>query len=719
MRRLLFLSVLLSTLVFFGNAQNLYFKNGPVVVNVDEGLEIESKLGLVECALNTTGVNPFTTEVPFKYKITLVKVNENDLCGGDGQCFSIRSQDDSAAQPLYFIYHYPFNTQRLMYAVRNTYTLDITCEDNLSNTLKGQAEVRVIPNMPPVFVTKSGESVTFSAADLTAGTLVFTVSANDPENNPLEYSLTDGSGKFAIDEQTGQIRVLEGFEGLCNGTSKFTFQVTVKDPYHMNLIPINIDLNIDYPNQPSLIGANQEITVSETDPVGMYFHSFNVFDGTLAIDVENPITPASIASKFVLQSDVMRITEQFNFEEASSGNISLVVTNGVCKKLYFLVIKVKDENDPPTLFPKIQTGIVEEGLIQYDMQSFVDDEDVSDSHTYRILKATEGTVVITDKFTIDNNGLITSRGDFDLDSLNLNSRTVVFDVEVMDPGGLTDTGQVTLIINNANDNNPIISTTTIYNDQIMDCSGPMQIGSIAATDADFGTNGDIIYTATSSGPLSVTADGSIFVTSAIAAGSTHQLTVNAEDLGNPPRESSVPVTITVVGQPCTTTTTTLAPTVNINVSISTNNSNNNNNNNNNNNQNTVVASVTTPATVATPTLLDNSLNLIWIVLLAVLGLLLLLLLLYLLWKFCFPLCCPGVCGVGEAQAGGPCGTDSFCGRCCSCCRQEPPRAPRVRGEGDIHDFWQEHYQEQDYQTTYHRGEVPKPAPHELGYLRYN
>ncbi|XP_050412959.1 cadherin-related tumor suppressor [Patella vulgata] len=671
--------------------------NAPIVTNVEEGLEIGSKLGEIKC-LNDT-IDP-----DFRYKVTLISVTPTTNCGGNGECFSIRSDNDDSDQPIYNIFHYPFANNRIQYSVVNEYKLTFDCEDQNSTTRRGIADVRVVPNMAPQFVTKSGESVTKAAADLTVGALVFTVSARDAENNELTYSQQNSFQEFVLDSQTGQIRVVEGFEAACTGTKKFNFQVTVKDAYHEFLTPITVDLNIDYPRQPTLIGANQEVSVSEKAPVGQYFHSFNVEDGTLSIDNGNPITPASIADKFTLQSDVLRIKEQFNFEEASTGNISFAVTNGVCRKLFYLIIKVIDENDKPILLPKTQTGMVEEGFITYDPQTFIDDEDILDTHTYKIVTALIGNTVVTDRFSIDSLGVITSDADFDLDANQLNSQAVDFVIEVTDSGGLSDTAELTLTITNANDNAPIISNTDIANN-IMDCDPPMLIETIKASDADTGTNGQIIYTATESGPLAVTASGNVYLRSAIAAGSSHTIVVFAEDLGSPPRESNRPATITISGIPCTTTTTTTVATtraVNITINITT-------SVNSTGTGSDAGAGAGATATAAASTgFFDNPANLAWVILLAILGLLLLLLLLYLLWRFCFPRCCPGFCGSGGEGDG-----------CCDCCRPKRFTAQPVRGQGDIHDFWQEHYQEQDYGSTVHRSAKPTPAPHELGYLRHD
>ena len=67
--------------------------------------------------------------------------------------------------------------------------------------------VRIRRSNDPVF---SAHSYAFTVPeDASQGTVVGTVSADDPNDGPLTYSITDGNerGDFSIDPRSGQITV--------------------------------------------------------------------------------------------------------------------------------------------------------------------------------------------------------------------------------------------------------------------------------------------------------------------------------------------------------------------------------------------------------------------------------------------------------------------------------------------------------------------------------
>ncbi|ESP02628.1 hypothetical protein LOTGIDRAFT_237870 [Lottia gigantea] len=685
--------------------------NKPIVFTLFEGQKTplrfdENQLICIDAGENATG--PIV-----RSKVNYVSTDPTTNCAN---CFNV--WPDSGQ---YFLRYVP-GSQKLDYDVENTYTINVQCEDANGITSEDSVEVRVLPNARPTFGNLPRSRIVKQAINLGPGALIHEVLASDSENDNLEYQLDTlpTSSNFAIrrnGEKNGEIYTVNGFEGLCSGPSSFEFLVRVKDAFHEFSDPESIILNIEYPSPPSIGNANREVIIEEN--VEKNIHIFNGVSGTISIDSVQPSIMRNKVKMF--GGNILKVNEQFDFEEFNTANVTLQVKSGTCEAKFWLLIRVQNMNDLPVLTPETISAFVSEGQISYDPSFKVTDQDFSDTKVFTIERAISGTRDLTSDFQIDKNGVITSNFDFDLDSRGSEKETILFTIRATDKDGGFDESDVTLIVENVNDNPPVITTSSIKIENIMDCDPVQEIATISAVDEDTGDNGKVQFKGSGSGILSVNADGAVFLTSQVTAGTIYELNVVAEDLGNPSLASVKPVTITVIGQACTTLpppTTVVIVTVDNNNNNNNNNDNNNDNNNNNGNNNgnndNNNNAATTGQTNNSTSLFDDDTNLIWIIFLGLLGLLLLALLAWLLWRFCFPRCCPGFCGSRDPNAlGRNTGSTGCCGRA-----NKPvgPTHQEHYPEGKVKDFWQEHYQEMDYNDTSHRTKVPHSGYHEDGYL---
>ncbi|KAK6167629.1 hypothetical protein SNE40_021608 [Patella caerulea] len=648
--------------------------------------------------------------VTSRYKVNFINVDPTTNCQN---CFNVWADTASAQQPNYFLRYVP-SASRLDYNAENTYKITLTCEDSVAEGVDQIVEVRIIPNIQPTFSTPSFDSVTVPSTNLFAGTNVYEIIATDSENDPIEYALetVPTSSNFDI-RANGQIYTVNGFQGICTGQNSYEFKVRVKDPYNEFTDPISVTLDLQFPNLPSIGNANRDVTVPENSVQNI--HTFTGVSGTISI---LNVQPSIMRNKVTLfGGNILRVDEVFNFEEFNTANVTLLVKSGECEARYWLMVRVQEMNDLPVLTPAKVSAAVPEGIITYNPGFKVEDEDFSDMVTYTIQRAISGTRDITRDFTINQEGIIISNFDFDLDSRGSEVELITFTVRATDKRGGFDESEVILRVENINDNPPVITTASIINDVLMDCDPPQRIATVAATDLDPGTspNGQFQFKGSGAGNLRVTPDGAVFLDTPVTADTTYSYTIFAEDLGNPQLTSAKPITITVIGQACTTifVPPTTIPAVVVTVPAVT--------------VDTgsgagagagAGAAAGVSASASSTSLLDDPTNLIWIIFLGLLGLLLLGLLAWLLWRFCFPRCCPGCYGKdSSALARNTGGNDGCCNRCCG--KSNPtvgPREPEHYPEGKVKDFWQEHYQELDYDNTTHRSHVPTSGLHEDGYL---
>lgn len=135
---------------------------------------------------------------------------------------------------------------------QTSYSFTVTVTDNGSPELNETATINLIEtNGEPIIVANQ----TFSVDEnLTDGTVVGTVVANDPNNQALTYTISSGNddGLFEIDSNTGEITTtaLLNFEDV----SSYSLGITVTDSGTTPLTSTEtIVINVSNVNEPPVI----------------------------------------------------------------------------------------------------------------------------------------------------------------------------------------------------------------------------------------------------------------------------------------------------------------------------------------------------------------------------------------------------------------------------------------------------------------------------------
>jgi len=142
------------------------------------------------------------------------------------------------------------------------------------------------------------------------GTVVGIISASDPDNDTLTYSVVDGSGEnvFAIDATTGQITVVDETQLDYETTPSFTLVVQVADDYNAtDAVTVTINLL----NQASITGTIfidvNENGVYEANEPGIDGITIELLDenGDPVLDApNNPVTATTSDGGFYLFEDL-------------------------------------------------------------------------------------------------------------------------------------------------------------------------------------------------------------------------------------------------------------------------------------------------------------------------------------------------------------------------------------------------------------------------------
>ena len=117
----------------------------------------------------------------------------------------------------------------VQFCTDGTTTIRIAEEADTSNYRDYTITMSPEPNRAPEFstATVTREVAENSAANANVGA---PVTATDPNNDTLTYSITDAAGNFSIVPASGRIRVASGASLDYEGTNSYTVTVTATDP---------------------------------------------------------------------------------------------------------------------------------------------------------------------------------------------------------------------------------------------------------------------------------------------------------------------------------------------------------------------------------------------------------------------------------------------------------------------------------------------------------
>ncbi|MBF0451575.1 MAG: cadherin domain-containing protein, partial [Candidatus Magnetomorum sp.] len=287
------------------------------------------------------------------------------------------------------------------------------------------------------------------------GTTVGTVLVSKSYTYTLGYAITGGNTNTAFSISSGGIIKVNNKSALnYEAAQTYTLVVTVSGGEYDPTATVIVDVN-DVNESPVM--NNQSFSIAENTASGTFAYT------VLASDPESDpltysITGGNTGSAFAISetTGALWVVGNLNYESLGTYDLVLAVMDGEFTKTATISVTLTDENDPPSL--NNQTMSVNENSpnnTQIGSALSATDPDVGDvTLTYSIIGgsginalkiSTGGQISVKSSTLLNYEGSTTSY-------------TVI--VQVADPGGLTDTAQVTVNINNVNESPTIIAQAT-------------------------------------------------------------------------------------------------------------------------------------------------------------------------------------------------------------------------------------------------------------------
>ncbi|KAK7469931.1 hypothetical protein BaRGS_00036035 [Batillaria attramentaria] len=396
---------------------------------------------------------------------------------------------------------------RLNYAIAAQYTITVVCEDHEDNTqtaTTSDPQVNVLPNEFPDFDDyPSVTTASVSATGASVGDTVYTASATDPEGNSITYQMTQSpdSGYFDIDPNTGEITVARSLEAVTDLSSTLT--VTACDPKGCNADTLTVTVPItDQNTAPSIDNLPATVSVLETATAGHILETLTITDAQgQRVTTTCSVSPASESYKFAYDT----VSKRLKLATVSSGQtlldydsgtrqykITCIADDGALSSSGdVLTVNVENVNEAPVFSSSMYYCTLTEsdaGVSQCSPNLLALDPD-GDTIIYTFLPGNN-----SERFTYSSaTDTVSFAVDYDVDN-NVMPTTAIVTIQVTDPLGLTATSQITITVEDANDNTCDFTDITLTS--TIDQSVPVGtiLAAFTATDADLTfPNNDVTY----------------------------------------------------------------------------------------------------------------------------------------------------------------------------------------------------------------------------------
>ena len=410
---------------------------------------------------NSITIEAITNNAPFIETNTL-SVNENSLSGV--LVGSIQASDADGDLVTLSLLANAFSnnfilTQDGQLFVRNGAMLDfestpqldlrIAATDNgIGNiqTVKTVTIELIDVNEAPQLQNRSFDII----SSVTAGTIVGTLQGTDPENDQLNYSITDGNqdGVFDLNSGTGVLTVADPASIDPIAIPVYNLTISVSDGEFTNEAQVTIDVfanpdvpvfissnvfTIDENNQPeALIGT---VIATDGDGISSYDIISGDDEGLFEIDDETGVLRADFETRFNFEETKQYILE-VRAEDDGIGNVSSIQQ---------ITININDVNEFDPVISNA-TGIVAENSETGTSVVAIEatDADIFQTLSYEIIAGNDAGL-----FAIDANGEITTAGTIDFEINESFNLTVAVSDDV-DPVRTT-TKEVIVTISNVNE----------------------------------------------------------------------------------------------------------------------------------------------------------------------------------------------------------------------------------------------------------------------------
>lgn len=466
-------------------------------------------------------------------------------------------------------------TRSLDREIRDQYHFTVEIEDNGYPAQTGTLDITVIVqdinDNSPEFDQSSYQFQILENSSIPYPIHIFSApDVDEGDNGQVQYSISFDydTPYFSMNEQTGQLLLIrkldyEDCPRLRKDVKGFTFTVTARDmgvSPRSNSVSVEIeviDVNDNSPvirfDSPYMVGPDT-VEIEENIDINSYTATISVTDRDSGQSGEVDVTiDGGDFGKFKLTSSnglLLLTADQLDREEIPSYGVVIKATDRGRPSLSSsktLTVNVIDINDNYPIFTKsIYTQTVPEnalvGTFILDVIANDPDNGFNGSVSYRIESQTG------DFFQISSGGSISSVKELDAES----SAFHILNVSASDGGypSLKSYTIVNITVLDVNDNTPVFEKSLYSCNTIETAVVGSVICSVSASDLDHGNNGKVFYSIdqTSHDSFTINASSGEIKLSAVLDfenAKEYQLTIKASDGGNPSRESTCEVVITV------------------------------------------------------------------------------------------------------------------------------------------------------------------------------
>ncbi|WP_331376608.1 hypothetical protein [Sinorhizobium chiapasense] len=237
------------------------------------------------------------------------------------------------------------------------------------------------------------------AENSAVGTTIGTLSATDPEGQPLSYSLTDsGGGLVKLDGNTVQLAKPVSYEELQGKT----FQVEVSDGVNKVLKKFSISIE-DVDEPPHLVWL-WGTEVAEDMKVG------TVFDYISGVDPEDTVLSFKLIDDAggtfkLVGASAIQLAKPVDFEKSATRTVTFEVSDGKFTVVKSFTINIADVNEAPSALTLSNSKVVETARIDTVIGSFVAVDPEGDEVVYWLKDSAGGMFWIADNELYVNDAL--------------------------------------------------------------------------------------------------------------------------------------------------------------------------------------------------------------------------------------------------------------------------------------------------------------------------
>ncbi|MCP4348180.1 MAG: hypothetical protein GY795_21975, partial [Desulfobacterales bacterium] len=363
------------------------------------------------------------------------------------------------------------NSSMLDYETTSSYTLTVAVSDGM-NTVSAVITINIIDVNEQVLTVKDQEfSVDENSAD---NTPVGTVVASGPVE-PLTYSITAGNtgDAFAIDSETGVIRVLSSDRLDYETISKYELTVQVSDGALLVEALITITLNDLSEHKP--VAENAEFSVDENSAGDTIVGKVTASDAdkdTLTYS----ITTGNTGDAFAINTGngTIRVSSLLDYETISAYTLTVAVSDGMNTVSAVITINIIDVNEQ-VLTVKDQEFSVDENSADNTPVGTVVASGPIEPLVYSITAGNTGEAFVINSET----GVITVRNSAQLDYETTSEYELT--VQVSDGTAVAE-ALITITLSDLSEHKPVAENAEFSVDE--NSVGGTVVGKVTASDAD-------------------------------------------------------------------------------------------------------------------------------------------------------------------------------------------------------------------------------------------